>query len=66
MDPIDNRSGLCRRLVLLEEQLKLAEQRRLIVEEARALRRERRRAKPRDIVGRIGVALGATEVGSSD
>lgn len=59
-----NGSGLCRRLVLLEEQLKLADQRRPIVEEARKLRRERRREKVRGIGGQIGAAMGKTKEGT--
>lgn len=66
MDPIDNRSGLCRRLVLLEEQLKLADQRRPIVEEARKLRREQRRTKLRGIGNQIGAAMGKTKEGARD
>ena len=62
MERAGSPSGLCRRLVLLEEQLKLAEQRRPIVEEARKLRRERRRANSRGVVGQIGLVLGKTKV----
>ncbi|MHB1638407.1 MAG: hypothetical protein ACYCUD_01035 [Candidatus Dormibacteria bacterium] len=65
MERAGNASGLCRRLVLLEEQLKLAEKRRPIVEEARELQRERSRAKSRGVVGQIGLVLGRTKVGFS-
>jgi hypothetical protein len=58
MSRADNGSGLCRRLVLLEEQLKLAAQRRPIVDEARRLARERRRTKLRGIGVEVAVALG--------
>ena len=66
MERAGSPSGLCRRLVLLEEQLKLAEQRRPIVEEARKLRRERRRANSRGAVGQIGLVFGKTKVELSE
>lgn len=49
-------SGLCRRLVLLEEQLKLADERRSVVDEARRLRRDQRTARLRKVLGLTGPA----------